>query len=272
MRNESSCVEVITPKLAQEYLKLNTNNRPISNLQVNRLVEQMREGKYMLNGEPIIFSESNVLLQGQHRLLACVKSGCDIETFVVRGVKDEVFHTLDSGRNRTVSDVFAISGVPDYAKTSSIVIAYIRLTKSLGSFTGLRGYKSLGVNKKDIIDVYKNNEELIYDIKLYSNRLTDRMKLLTLSEVGAIMTYLIKNKKHNKDVVKRFFGELFDSSENVTINALRLKLINNLASDKKMTQRYKITLIAKAWNAYICGKQAKLLYWNEDKEGYIDFE
>lgn len=56
MRKESSCVEVITPKLAQEYLKLNTNNRPISNLQVNRLVEQMREGKYMLNGEPIIFS------------------------------------------------------------------------------------------------------------------------------------------------------------------------------------------------------------------------
>ena len=267
-------VELITPEIAREYLKANTANRPMSNAHIERIAQQMAKGQFILNGESIIFSDEGVLMQGQHRLAACIKSNTSFQTVVVRGIPYNAFFTLDSGRARSISDVFAIQGTPDYSKMSSIVNSYIRLHTGVNSYTGRESMKNLMSTKKDIFDVYQSHIELFTEIKLFSNRCYDKLRLLKMAEIGGIMAYLIIDLKHPQDFVESFFTMLFFNSNvnNEAVNILRTKLINDLASERRMTPKYKLSIIIKCWNAYVENKEIKVLSYNEGKEGVVFFK
>lgn len=49
----------------------------------------MRNGNWKANGEAIKFSSTGRLLDGQHRLRACVKEQVPFTTLVIRGLEDE---------------------------------------------------------------------------------------------------------------------------------------------------------------------------------------
>ena len=73
-----SQVEMISPKLAQQMLAANTQNRPLRDAATDLMAKDMAEGRWHLNGESIIFSSDGVLTDGQHRLTAVVRSGVTV--------------------------------------------------------------------------------------------------------------------------------------------------------------------------------------------------
>ena len=50
------------------------------------------------------------VMDGQHRLLACIMAAMPIRSLVARGVDRDVFPVLDTGKNRTPGDVIGIAG------------------------------------------------------------------------------------------------------------------------------------------------------------------
>jgi hypothetical protein len=65
----------ITPKLATEWLKQNTNNiRAILPSKVDLYAGMMSRDKWTLTHQGIAFDELDNLIDGQHRLKAIVKS------------------------------------------------------------------------------------------------------------------------------------------------------------------------------------------------------
>lgn len=104
-------VEEITPAKAREYLKFNTRNyRKLSRATVKTYAEDMKNGKWELNGEPICFSESGMLKDGQHRLAAVILSGKTVRMNVTRGVAEEVT-VYNVGKKRTNTDIARARGV-----------------------------------------------------------------------------------------------------------------------------------------------------------------
>jgi hypothetical protein len=100
-----SIVEVVTPEKAAQYLShCNRRNRPVRPLTVARYAADMDSGIWQLTGEPIIFGSDGILMDGQHRLHAVVKSGIAQRFLVVRGASPETFINLDNGAGRKVSD------------------------------------------------------------------------------------------------------------------------------------------------------------------------
>ena len=84
-------VERISPAIAKEYLTANKNNyRKLSRSVVNRYAEDMKAGRWELNGEPIVFDENGCLKNGQHRLAAVITAGVTVNLAVVRGVSPDV--------------------------------------------------------------------------------------------------------------------------------------------------------------------------------------
>lgn len=79
-------VETITPDYAKALLEQNTGSRPIKNTIVNAYAEDMRNGKWFLNGEAIKISSNNQILDGLHRVFACIASDTPFTTIVVRGL------------------------------------------------------------------------------------------------------------------------------------------------------------------------------------------
>lgn len=104
-------VETITPQMAHEYLKANTQNyRKLSRKIVYRYADDMKAGKWELNGEPIVFDEKGLLKDGQHRLAAIIIAKKPIKMAVVRGVDEDV-SIYNMGAKRSISQIISSKGV-----------------------------------------------------------------------------------------------------------------------------------------------------------------
>lgn len=114
-------VETITPEKAREYLKQNTDNyRKISKAKVGLYAEEMKAGRWELNGEGIMFDESGTLKNGQHRLAAILQAGTAVEMTVIRGVADGV-NIYDSGSNRSLAQIANASVGGEMTNTETAV-------------------------------------------------------------------------------------------------------------------------------------------------------
>jgi len=88
-------VETITIERAEEYLAANRGNRNIVQAHVAAMARDISNGRWMFNAQPICFSRSGRLLNGQHRLSAVLEAGQPIEVLVMRDLPEEAFETYD---------------------------------------------------------------------------------------------------------------------------------------------------------------------------------
>lgn len=100
----SAIITTITPEIAEELLKSNTNNyRAIDKRKVEQYAREMEKGLWEANYEAIQIDENGILKNGQHRLLAIARSGKPQEMLVVRGVKQQV-SVYDVGKTRSLAE------------------------------------------------------------------------------------------------------------------------------------------------------------------------
>lgn len=98
----------ITPDTAMQILVESRNfstNRNVTPSYVKRYAKDMAADTWKLNGQPIIICEEGYLMDGQHRLEACIQSGHSFRTLVVLAsefgiTREEAFHTIDGGLGR----------------------------------------------------------------------------------------------------------------------------------------------------------------------------
>lgn len=120
-------VESISPAKAVEYLRHNKDNyRKLTRSVYKRYADDMKNGRWQLNGEPIVFAEDGTLKDGQHRLAAIVESGKTIQMAVIRNVKDDVT-VFDVGVDRTVLQMSRAEGID--ANSSVVAVANIVVGK-----------------------------------------------------------------------------------------------------------------------------------------------
>lgn len=118
---------LITPMDAELLLSSNDLNRKPKKDAIDRYAAMMTAGQWLLSGEPIIVGEDGVLVDGQHRLMAVVKSGLPQEFLLVRNVTTAARVVVDSGVARSVGDVMSMRGVANANAVSSaarLVMAY----------------------------------------------------------------------------------------------------------------------------------------------------
>lgn len=115
----------ITPQLAEEMLKGNEGNRPISRGHVDGLARDMIAGRWRFDGSTLKVSPSGRLLDGQHRLLAVVQSKRTIEFLVVYNVADDAMENIDRNRVRSIGDLLRINLGIQYATWIAAIVRTI---------------------------------------------------------------------------------------------------------------------------------------------------
>jgi len=101
---------LITPQMAEEWLKGNMANRRLAKTTVSAYVRDMLAGNWKLSFDPIRFDEEGNLIDGQHRLKACTIAKVPFKSLVVRNMPRDVMRVIDHGRGRTVADNLYIEG------------------------------------------------------------------------------------------------------------------------------------------------------------------
>lgn len=102
MKNLEFEMQVITPDEARILLEKNIRNRSISKSLVKKYSKMMRDEEWYETHQSIAFDENGVLVDGQHRLLACIDANIPLRTIIVRNTKQNPY--LDMGKNRSWSD------------------------------------------------------------------------------------------------------------------------------------------------------------------------
>lgn len=111
----------ISPHMARDMLETSGGNRPIKQAKVAAYARDMAAGNWDDNGETIIFDINGALVNGHHRLLACVKADAPFRTLIVEGVSPDARKTIDTGASRTVADTLGFHGYQNTAQISAIV-------------------------------------------------------------------------------------------------------------------------------------------------------
>jgi hypothetical protein len=242
----TATIETITPETARQYLELNNRNRPVTLTRVAAYAQMMRRNQWILSGEPLIFNQGR-LLNGQHRLLACISADQPFETFVVRDVPEIAFTVLDSGMTRSVANVLAVDGIKQanqIGSTTTMVFSYVD-----GKAVGTKYPR----NRQDILEHVQKN------LVTYENamRVLNRAKKCGFvgSPFGALAVFVQDHQRFDEFVEGVFSGANLDQGDP------RLTLRTwFMARHGHQTTMIKFCAIIKAWNAFVEGKTLAKMY------------
>lgn len=116
--------ELVTPSVATEWLTRNTLNRKLRPGVVARYAEDLRQGAWDSDiVDPIVFSEDDDLMNGQHRLAAILQSGVSITMWVQRGVATATQFVMDTGLPRRLVDFERLTNTSGVVVTPAHIAA-----------------------------------------------------------------------------------------------------------------------------------------------------
>jgi len=195
-------IVLVTPELAEKYLEKNKNNRRLSMHTAKAYAQDMIIGKWLSNGEPLVFDENGFLRNGQHRCKAIIICGIPQEMLVVYDVPEESCAIFDRGRPRSALDTLRIRSEIDPYLCDSSIIAAIKLLM----------YEEKGINKLsdfEIIEFINQNEEaLIKARKLVCGKKKMGVNLRNGTFVAAFFV-AIQNNISYEDL--QIFAEILNS-------------------------------------------------------------
>lgn len=184
----STTWETVTPEMALEYLATRDGKpqRPLRAVDVRKYSADMKAGRWLENGESLIFDTNGELVDGQHRLHAQLDAGVTMQWVVVRGVAPEVFQTIDRGKNRTAAHLLDIAGLgPDSTMIAAVSAALDRIEDGFmfGVFSDTR------MASEAVLTYAMEHKDEHALIRTYGNRVK-KARLASPSSIVASITFL----------------------------------------------------------------------------------
>lgn len=248
-------IQLITPEIATKLLASNTMNRRLRKSRVAEMAGAMARGEWRFNGDAIRIAETGELLDGQHRLHACIAANIPFTAIVVSELPKDVFSTIDFGAKRSNSDVMFIRG----EKNSSLLAATARL-QFIFEQTG-NPYTTNRLkhpSPAQIVDLVQMSPDLRDCAKYVESTRFIRSHLAT--SCAAFCKFNFDRKDSVSSAA--FFSALEhgrDLGENSPVLMLRDRLIHERASKASVKIEYKCALMFKAFKLFRFGHSIKYL-------------
>lgn len=254
---------VVTPAMAKMWLEKSAPNRHLSEIVVERYAEDMRQGRWLVNGATIVMGQSGEILDGQHRLHAIVKTGMPMNTIVVSGVADEAYKTMDTGRPRSVGDHLKAMGLPNPSNVAAMARSWLVFNR-YREFTSELG--KVFSHQEVIATALANAEE--FNIALNGAAATYKALRGSLATWAVLWIKFGEIDAHDRDL---FFEGLATGANLRTdspVFALRRYMLEHQRSRQRGLSVLQSTLGAlaiKAWNRFRNHQPTLRLQWAADE-------
>jgi hypothetical protein len=250
-------LENITPRKAADWLKRNINNRPLSETVVDELAKAIIDGQWQVNGDAIRFDSSGDLTDGQHRLMAVIKAGNPVQSWVCRGIEQKAFDTIDRGHKRTNGHILARRGELHYNMLAAGM---------LNMWKWIRGEGEDGKLRPDHMDkiLSKHGERLRGACRFAVHH---RSKLLPPGELVCLVAWA--NFMYGEGFAEQFWDKVLDAQGLVKgspQHVLFKRLTDNITGPTRLTKRARVAICIKAFNAWATGQSVKCLKYTEGED------
>ena len=259
--------EVVTPDEASGYLETMPPNRKVSQRLVSQLVDAAVSGQFFTHVAPIHFDVKGKLRNGQHRMWMVVESGIPQEFEVIRGATEQEIDALDTGKNRTTSDVLAMDGIEN-ANLLSAALVNMWLYESGEHLPGMGrtmylGDDKRGLSNQNIKDYLKLHPSIVDSVKYMKE--TPAVRLLGSPAMLAFCHYVITmvNKVEGPEffdiIAKQRFASNDDPAFRLHQRLKRAKESKQRANKLTATEIGALTI--RAFNLWLAGTEVRSLRW-----------
>lgn len=238
-------VVTLTPVLASLLLQRNPINRPIGRYNMDMLMADTSNGRFMFNGESIVVSDTGILIDGQHRCQTVVETKRSIQVVIVFGPKEEARYTIDIGKPKTAANFLHMKGGVDTNNLSATISLLIQYAET-GTLT--RG--SVRATKTQIVDGYERFRGIENSVALVMD--ATKKKLGSRSAL-AFCHYTFK-RKAGAEAADKFIRQLIDGDglrKGDPIYHARERL---LKIDRGARAETRIEVVFKGWNHWRRGE------------------
>lgn len=251
----------MTPAWAKDLLDRNTSNRVVNWGRVAGIAKDMENGTFLLTHQGIAVGSNGVLLDGQHRLLAILRSGKSVKMLLSENCDPQTFKVLDTGVKRTCGQVMQIKDVPNAhntAATCRILMCYQSMPDLVWSGPAARYSNN---------DVYSWYEERALDVDEAVREGTANYKKFPLIKATSLsaFVYLARAAGWDFESVARFMTQLCVGVELEIDNpvfSLRRALINKsvelLSSHTAKSGQAMVASLIVVFNWWAEGKRVRL--------------
>lgn len=247
-------ITTITPEQAEKMLRGNTKNRNMRDRLVEKYALDMASGNWLPNGEAIVMN-GRTLIDGQHRLQACIKANTPFRTVLVTGVSLDALHTINTGASRNLSDVLRMNGAEDSRSVAAVVTTGWywdngRLSGShiTPSISGLLRWYTENPGVESALDAVRPMRPAPLKVRW-----------------AAMAAVIMKAHQHGmRDAADEFIASIISGAglaETESVFHLRNLLLTQATAHKKLPTTDLHARIVKAWNAYILGEEMGSLLW-----------
>lgn len=247
-------LETIGPKKASELLKLNTFNRPISQKHVEFLAGSMSRGDWRITGDTIKVN-GEVLVDGQHRLYAIIKSGVAIQCYVVRGIASNAYDAIDIIKPRTVGDHFGRAKEEHYTTLASAA-RWINCYENEGNFRLVFTPAIADI----VVSKHKGVRAACDFVRQY--------RLKGMIGYGAAAGMLTIMSEKSQAEAEQFWTNIC-GGENLTKSmpeyVIRQRMIDNSREHRQVRPYVIYAMTIKAWNSIREKKPLKVLRWTDEE-------
>lgn len=249
-------VETITPERAAALLTSNTENRHVRPGIVRAYARDMAVGRWVVTGAPIVLNGRRVL-DGQHRLLACIEAGVPFETAVMYDADESIHFAIDKGMKRTIGDELRWAGETDALNLGaalSLLWAYDH-----GVLLDARARPS----SRELLELLGASPQLRDSIN-YARRLFTSIRVPR--STGSVIHFLI-DREHGTDVANEFADLLADGgglTPGDPLLTLRQYAINVASTRNSRTRPYReewLAVAIKAANGWLLGRPMLTVRW-----------
>lgn len=145
---------LMTPEMASGILANNKRNRNFREAKSEVIAADIRAGRWMLTPQTISIASNGILLDGQHRLTAIIRSGMAVPVMLATDCPPECFAAIDTGDSRTPGDLLKIEGASNY----NYIGAIIRVVYFYNNYPNNVWNHNLGaLSKQQLLEIYKSD-------------------------------------------------------------------------------------------------------------------
>lgn len=258
-------IMTVTPEKAKEWLTVNNNNRKPSEERITSLAKQIAEDKYILCPDAIAFDINNRLINGQHRLFACVKANKAIQSIVLINAPVDTFMITDTGMKKSGKHALDTLG---YVKTSALSAAARIVANMIANGGPYEGWQTTrNVPPNEVVAAV----EAYPDLGTYvaeGERLTNSHdKLNTTGTVLAVSLWYAAQHGCQEGLLA-FLTKAANQiglEEQSPALALRRRLANQTGGRTWMNNRDNMAWCLKAFILHREGKKCQTLVWKDSE-------
>lgn len=259
--NIRTLIVTITPQYAATLLQRKDPNRTLLKKAVDKYARQLIDGSWKVNGESVIVGENGELLDGQHRLEACVRTGIPFTTVLVEGIPASSMSTINTGKARSNGDVLSLLG---YKNTTNLSSAVSVLWRHLKGQQLCNGVYPTTHEQEVVLQMFPTVED---SVRLF----VSNHKLKGLGPVAVLSAMHFICSRANVNKAQTFFSGLetgIGLKSDDPILALRDVLLKSKTKSHIIKKDVLGAMVIKAWNLHYKGLTCKLLSWKQSGEAY----